>query len=116
MEDEVAVVEQDPFGLTVAFHVQRPPALGPEVGLDGVGDCLDLSRVVSVADDELFCERVDLADVEHSRLHGLAVYRGLYGDSPVFHTGSAAGSAALSHSIRIACWALQPEPRRSRPH
>jgi hypothetical protein len=61
VNDEVAVVHQDPFGVLVTLHTDRQitPLLQPEVNF--VGDCLILADVGACTDDEMIGEAGDFA-------------------------------------------------------
>jgi hypothetical protein len=61
VDDEVAVVHQDPFGVVVSLHIDRQiaPLLESEVNL--IGDGLILADVRSSTDDEMIGEAGDIA-------------------------------------------------------
>src|SRR5665647_1412306 len=71
VDHEVEVVEQHPIGALESLDVRRPHLLLPERLLDGIGNRLDLPRVLPRADDEEIgegVERPQVQDLEVDRL------------------------------------------------
>src|SRR5512136_988782 len=64
VDDERAVIEEDPFGRFPPLDAERPVAGRLERGLDGLGDRGILPGRTAVGDDEEVGERRDLAQVE----------------------------------------------------
>ena len=73
MHDEIEVVEEDPFGSFVAFHVGRPAALGRQCFGDGVGNRADLPRVDAGTDQKEVGEPPGAPQVQQRDIFGLLV-------------------------------------------
>ncbi len=83
MDQEVAVIAEDPAGVVVAFDVMRA-LTGVEFHLHGdlVPDGLDLGLVLAGADEEEVGEGGDFAEVEDDDVAGLLGFGGAEGDLP----------------------------------
>lgn len=71
MDDEGAVVHQDPFGVLEAFDSDGAIALRLQLLFNLVGDGLILSRVAAVADDENVGDGGDAAEIERLNIDRL---------------------------------------------
>jgi hypothetical protein len=71
VDDERAVVEQDPFGRLAALDAQRTEPGRLEPGLDRLGDGQVLPRRIPVPGEDKGGERGDLAEVEDAEVLGL---------------------------------------------
>ncbi len=71
MDQEIAVVAQDPLALLIAFNAGRqlPPFL--ELNPDLVGNRLNLARVRARADYEVIGERSDPGEIQDFDIDGL---------------------------------------------
>lgn len=72
MNDEVAVVHQDPLGIRVSFDTERSRALRPKVFFDGARYGLHLFRIGARTQDELVGERTNGLDIENEDVFGFA--------------------------------------------
>src|SRR5262249_44384860 len=77
--DEIEVVEQDPLGAVVSFHVRRLRPGGGERLHHVVGDRAHLSRVRTRRDHEVAGESRRLAQIEDREVLGLLVFGRSYG-------------------------------------
>ena len=94
---EVYVIEQDPFGLAVAFRVCGVKAGALQAEFDFVGDGLDLARIGAAADNEVVGESSGtLFKLEDGDLFGLFFLTGGDGFGDL-----AAGFVGLHE---IGCW------------
>lgn len=84
MDDEISVVDQDPFGVVVAFKARREFALAFQALRDLIGNRLDLPRVGAGADQEVIGEGSCFADIEHDNVPRLLGFGGIGGDAPGF--------------------------------
>ena len=64
MDQIIAVIKQNPLRILIPFHTIRVFAEFFELGLDFVGNCLNLAGVGAAADQEKVGERGDFAEVE----------------------------------------------------
>ncbi len=72
MDDEIYVVQQNPFGLVVALDVRGPHPVPGESLLYLIGDGLNLSRVAAATDNKVIGEGAGgLVHLENSQIFGL---------------------------------------------
>jgi hypothetical protein len=69
--DEVAVVQQDPLGIFVAFQADWQLTLLFDLEMNFVGDCLILTGIGSGTDDEVVCETGNLPEVQNNDVERL---------------------------------------------
>ena len=79
MNDEIAVIEQDPFAMELAFDPQRPSVAGLEIGFDGLRDSGILAGRMAVQDEEEIGEGRGAAQVEHADVFGFFILSRLDG-------------------------------------
>ncbi len=83
MDQEVAVIGEDPFGLVVALNADGQFAgLVFHLEVDFIADGLDLRGIVSGADDEVVGKRGDAAKVKDFDVDGLFGFGGSDRDQP----------------------------------
>lgn len=92
MNEEVAVIEQDPFPGVVSFRADRQFAKFLELFADLVGDRLSLARIRRRADHEIVGERSNFAEIEHQEIFGFFGFGGARGNQPARQFG---GEGAL---------------------
>lgn len=83
MDHQVAIIDQDPIRLVIAFDASRQlarPLLEIEPHL--VGDGLNLALVGAGDDHEIIGERRDPGEIENRDIGGLLGFRGADGDEP----------------------------------
>lgn len=79
-----AVVEQDPAGAGKTLDVQRLDLPITQLVCDEVGDGLDLTLVLTRADQEDIGKVADRRKIERLEIYSLALYRSLDGDARLF--------------------------------
>jgi hypothetical protein len=95
VDDERAVVEQDPFSRFASLDAERPEARRLERRFDGLGDGDVLAGRGPVGDDEKVGERGELTQVEDTELFGFPAQPGLDGQPDV------RGKASLSEPFLL---------------
>ena len=76
MNDEAAVIEQDPFRGVVPFAMKKTAMRAIERFLDSVGDGLNLPLAESGADQKGAGKRAEAGEVEHGDACGFAILGG----------------------------------------
>ena len=71
MNQIVAVIRQDPFGVREAFHADGIFAASFKLLADFFDDCLDLLGIASAADDEEIRESRNVTQVQNANIEGL---------------------------------------------
>ena len=83
MDQQVAVIGQDPLRLLVAFDADRQFArLAFQLQMDLVADGLNLALVAAGADDEVVGEGGDAGEVQHANVGGFLRFGGAHGQQP----------------------------------
>ena len=82
MDDEVAVIDQHPFGVVVTFQADGSFAPGFEIVADGIANSLDLPLVRTAAEDKIISERGYFPKVEDADIGSLPGFSGAYGGKP----------------------------------
>ena len=83
MNQQVAVVHQNPFRLGIAFNTGRQfPRLLLQLDPDFVADGLNLALVGPRADHEEVRKRGDSREVQHLDFAGFLGFGGAYGNEP----------------------------------
>ena len=83
MNQEVAVVEQNPFRGVVTLYADRKLSHAFEEVADLVGNCLTLPLVCGSTDDEVVGKRCDFTQIENDQVFGFLRFRALGGNQPV---------------------------------
>lgn len=76
VDQQIAVISQNPLGRLVAFHADGTVAVGLQLLLDGVTDRLDLADVRPRADQEVIGKRRDFTHVENPDVGCLSRFSG----------------------------------------
>lgn len=84
VDDEIAVVHQDPAPVVVALGMRRVRACNSQLLDDVVGDGLSLRPGISGAHDEAVGERAETSEVQNHHMDRLLVERGFNRDSDFF--------------------------------
>ena len=79
MDDEVAVIGQNPLGVVVAFDAVGAFAHLREFLADSIADCLDLPLIRAAADHEVISERGDFAEIKNADGGGFLGFSGADG-------------------------------------
>jgi hypothetical protein len=82
MDDEIAVVHENPFGVIVPLETNRPFAARFQALSDAVADRLNLALVRAAAENEVVGERGDLAKVQNANVGSLFRFSGAYCGQP----------------------------------
>ena len=82
MDEVVAVIHQNPFGVGVSFDADGHVSKSFEGDLDFVANGLILPDVGTGADDEEVSEAGDFAKVEYLDILGLLLFGSSYGAQP----------------------------------
>jgi len=72
MDDEIAIVGQNPLGVVDSFDTDSPLAPFLEPLLDFLGNRLDLTRVGAGGDDKIIRKGCHLAQIEHANFGTLS--------------------------------------------
>jgi len=91
MDEEKAVVHEDPLGVRRPFHAQRPDTAPLELHFDVLGQGLVLAARLSVHDDEKVGEGRQGAQVQDEDILGLFVLAGFDGQPDLAGQASLAG-------------------------
>jgi hypothetical protein len=95
VDQEVAVIHQDPLGILISLDADRPLALFFQFLADRIANSLDLARVGSVADDEVVGEGCYSAQIENSNVLCFSRFGGADGCQPGKSIGSVGGFGVL---------------------
>jgi hypothetical protein len=88
MDQQVAIIRQNPFRLAVSFHTDRKLArLALQLKIDLVGDGLYLALVRARADHKIIGEGRDARQVEHFDIGRFFRFSGPDGDQPCRNAG-----------------------------
>src|ERR1700751_5669848 len=71
--DEIAVVEQHPFGPRLSFAMRQPDSVTLEPLFNGFANGLNLRLAIARAEQKIFGERADARQFQHRNVHGLLV-------------------------------------------
>ena len=82
MNQEVAVVRQNPLGVGEAFHADRIFAALIELLSDFFHNGLDLLRIAAAADHEKIRKGGDVAQVQHTNVQGFLRFGGSNSGEP----------------------------------
>ncbi len=82
MNQEIAVVDQHPFGVLIALDAGRVFAELSQLRLNFVGDGLDLPGIGAGAHQEVIGERGDLAHIQQHEVSRLLRFGGVHGGNP----------------------------------
>ena len=82
MDNEVAVIDQDPLGVVITFQADGPFAPLFEILADSIADSLYLALVGAAAEDKVIRKRGYFAKVEDADIGGLLGFSGAYGSEP----------------------------------
>ncbi len=88
MNQQVAVIRKNPFGLIVAFHALRQLG-GVFLQLHAylVGDSLNLPLICSRADDEIVRKRSNPGEIQNPNIGGFLGFGGADGEEPGWRCG-----------------------------
>ena len=92
MNQQVAIIREDPFGLVVAFDAEREfAALLLQFQAQFVGNGLNLALIRAGADHEVIRERGDSREIQHPDIGGLFRFGRAYRGEPVGDGGGKFG-------------------------
>jgi hypothetical protein len=84
MDDEIAVIHQNPFGDIIAFNTERKLTHFLQL----LGNCIRygmrLARVGNGADDKKVCERSNFAKIKDPKVVSFLRFSGANGGEPVW--------------------------------
>jgi len=73
VNDEPAVIEQNPFGVRASFTVRRAHAVRREPVFDRVGDSFELGLARTGTQQKILCECAEIAQIQHAHVLRLFV-------------------------------------------
>lgn len=88
MDQEIAIIEQNPFRCIVSFGADRQFAKFFELSADFIRDRLSLAWVRRRADHEVVREGRNLAEIKHQKIFRFFGFGSARGDQPVRQFGS----------------------------
>lgn len=82
MHNKISIVDQNPIGVVIAFHVHGLFALARKFFADAIADGLNLARIGAGGNDEVVGERGDFSKVQNADFDGLLGFGSVHGSKP----------------------------------